>query len=292
MPLGRWAHRHARWLFPAPAMLLVAAIVAYPIAYTAWMSAQEWAVSSLTPPRFVGGANYAKLLGDDSRFREAVARTIEFTAVAVAAETVLGLAMALLFNREFWGRGLLRTLAILPMVATPTAIGLVFAMMYHPTLGVANYLVSLTGLAPFRWTYSSQTALYALAAVDVWQWTPLIMLIALAGLASLPREPYEAAHLDGATALQAFWHITLPLLRPTLVVAVLFRSIDALKTFDIIFVMTQGGPANASETINLLLFNQAFSYFNMGYASSMAVALFAVVMGAALVLVKLRRTAW
>jgi multiple sugar transport system permease protein len=292
VPLGRWAHRHARWLFPAPAVLLVAAIVAYPIAYTAWMSAHEWSVSSLTPPRYVGGANYAKLVGDDARFREAVGRTVEFTAVAVAAETLLGLGMALLFNREFWGRGLLRTLAILPMVATPTAIGLVFVMMYHPTLGVANYLLSVVGLAPFRWTYSSQTAVYALALVDVWQWTPLIMLIALAGLASLPREPYEAAHLDGANAVQAFWHITLPLLRPTLVVAVLFRSIDALKTFDIIFVMTQGGPANASETINLLLFNQAFSYFNMGYASSMAVALFAVVLGASLVLAKLRRAPW
>ena len=116
------------------------------------------------------------------------------------------------------------------------------------------------------------------------------MLIALAGLASLPREPYEAAHLDGASPVQAFWHITLPLLRPTLVVAILFRSIDALKTFDIIFVMTQGGPANASETINILLFNQAFSYFNMGYAASMAVALFALVMGASLILIKVRRT--
>jgi multiple sugar transport system permease protein len=158
---------------------------------------------------------------------------------------------------------------------------------------VANYLVSLVGLSPFRWTYSSQTALYALALVDVWQWTPLIMLIALAGLASLPREPYEAAHLDGASPRQAFWHITLPLLRPTLVVAILFRAIDALKTFDIIFVMTQGGPANATETINLLLFNQAFSYFNMGYASSMAVALFALVLGASLLLIKVRRsTTW
>ncbi len=119
------------------------------------------------------------------------------------------------------------------------------------------------------------------------------MLIALAGLASLPREPYEAAHLDGATHLQALWHITLPLLRPALVVAILFRAIDALKTFDIIFVMTQGGPANSSETINILLFNQAFSYFNMGYSASMAVALFALVMGASLILIKVRRsTTW
>jgi multiple sugar transport system permease protein len=289
--VARWGHRHARWLFPAPALALVAVIVVYPIAYTVWMSLQEWTASSLTPPRFIGLENYGKILLGDARFRDAVARTLYFTVLAVAAETVLGVAMALLFNREFWGRGLLRTLAILPMVATPTAIALVFVMMYHPTLGVLNYLAGVVGLAPFRWTYSSQTALYALALVDVWQWTPLIMLIALAGLASLPREPYEAAHLDGASAVQAFWHITLPLLRPALVVAVLFRAIDALKTFDIIFVMTQGGPANASETINILLFNQAFSYFNMGYAASMAVALFAVVMGASLLLIRVRRTA-
>ena len=278
-------------MFPAPAVVLVAAIIVYPIIYTGWMSLHEWFASSLTGPKFIGAANYVKILVGDARFREAVVRTLYFTLVAVAAETILGVAMALLFNREFWGRGLLRTLAILPMVATPTAIALVFVMMYHPTLGVANYLLSLVGLSAFRWTYSSQTVLYALALVDVWQWTPLIMLIALAGLASLPREPYEAAHLDGATAIQRFWHITVPLLRPTLVVAILFRSIDALKTFDIIFVMTQGGPANSSETINLLLFNQAFSYFNMGYAASMAVALFALVMGASLILIKVRRSA-
>jgi multiple sugar transport system permease protein len=289
--LGNWGHRNARFLFPAPAVLLVAAIIVYPIVYTVWMSLQDWFASSLTAPKFIGLANYQKILIGDPRFREAVVRTFYFTGLVIAGETALGVAMALLFNREFWGRGLLRTLAILPMVATPVAIGLVFVMMYHPTLGVANYLVSLTGLAPFKWTYSSGTALYALAVVDIWQWTPLIMLIALAGLASLPREPYEAAHIDGATALQAFWHITLPLLRPAIVVAILFRAIDALKTFDIIFIMTQGGPANSTETINILLFNQAFSYFNMGYASSMAVALFAVVMGASLILIKLRRTA-
>jgi multiple sugar transport system permease protein len=289
--LGRWGHRNARWLFPAPAVLLVAAIIVYPIVYTVWMSLQDWFASSLTAPKFIGAANYQKILVGDPRFREAVIRTLYFTGLVIAGETVLGVAMALLFNREFWGRGLLRTLAILPMVATPVAIGLVFVMMYHPTLGVANYLVTLIGLAPFKWTYSSGTALYALAVVDIWQWTPLIMLIALAGLASLPQEPYEAARIDGATTLQAFWHITLPLLRPAIVVAILFRAIDAIKTFDIIFIMTQGGPANSTETINILLFNQAFSYFNMGYASSMAVALFAVVMGASLILIKLRRTA-
>ena len=296
LPLGirisRFGHRYARFIFPAPALLMVACIIVYPVLYTGWMSLQEWFASSLTPPKFIAVENYQRILTGDPRFRDAFFRTLYFTLIAVSVETVLGVTMALLFNREFWGRGLVRTLSILPMMATPTAISLVFVMMYHPTLGVMNYLVSLTGLSPFKWTYSSKTALYAIALVDVWEWTPLIMLIALAGLAALPKEPYESALIDGASTLQSFWYITLPLLRPTIVVAILFRAIDSLKTFDIIFVMTQGGPSNASETINILLFNQAFSYFNMGYASSMAVALFAIVMGASLILMKVRRDGW
>jgi multiple sugar transport system permease protein len=290
--LSRFAHRNARYIFPAPAALTVALIIVYPVFYTGWMSLQEWFASSLTPPKFIAFANYQQILTGDPRFRDAFFRTLYFTFLAVSVETILGVGMALLFNREFWGRGLVRTLSILPMMATPTAIALVFVMMYHPTLGVMNYLVGLLGLSPFKWTYSSQTALYALALVDVWEWTPLIMLIALAGLAALPKEPYESALIDGAGGFLSFWYITLPLLRPTLIVAILFRAIDALKTFDIIFVMTQGGPSNASETINILLFNQAFSYFNMGYASSMAVALFAIVMGASLILMKVRRVGW
>ena len=128
--LGGWGHRNARWLFPAPAVLIVAAIIVYPIVYTVWMSLQDWFASSLTLPKFIGLANYQKILFGDPRFREAVIRTLYFTALVIAGETVLGVAMALLFNREFWGRGLLRTLAILPMVATPVAIGLVFVALY------------------------------------------------------------------------------------------------------------------------------------------------------------------
>lgn len=290
--VSRFIHRNARFIFPAPAFLVVGLIIVYPVIYTGWMSLQEWFASSLTLPKFIGTANYQKILTADPRFREAFFRTLWFTLVAVSFETALGVTMAVVFNREFWGKGLVRTLSILPMMATPTAISLVFVMMYHPTLGVLNYLVTRLGLPLFTWTYSSKTALYAIALVDVWEWTPLIMLIAMAGLASLPKEPYESAKIDGASAFQCFYLITLPLLRPTLVVAILFRAIDALKTFDIIFVMTQGGPANASETINILLFNQAFSYFNMGYASSMAVALFAIIMGICLILMKVRRVGW
>lgn len=290
--LSRLMHRHARVIFPAPAVLVVAIIIVYPVFYTGWMSLQQWVLASIAPPKFLGLANYQEIALRDARFHWAFLRTLYFTLLAVTAETALGVGMALLFNREFWGRGLMRTLSILPMVATPTAIALIFVMMYHPTLGVVNYLLSLVGIGRFMAIYSSRTSLYALALVDVREWTPLIMLIALAGLAALPKEPYESARIDGASALQSFWYITLPLLRPTIVVAVLFRAIDALKTFDIIFVMTQGGPGNSSETINILLFNQAFSYFNMGYASAIAVALFALVMGASVFLMKVRRVGW
>ena len=132
----------------------------------------------------------------------------------------------------------------------------------------------------------------ALVIVDTWQWTPLIMLIVLAGLAALPGEPYEAAMIDGASKAQMLWLITLPLLRPTIVTAALFRLIDSLKTFDIIFVMTQGGPGGASDTINIYLFNTAFAYFHMGMASSMVVIFFAIVLGVSLLAVRIRRATW
>jgi multiple sugar transport system permease protein len=142
-----------------------------------------------------------------------------------------------------------------------------------------------------NWLGQKYYAMTAVVLVNVWRGLPFFAITILAGLVSIPREFYEAAEADGAGPVARFWHITLPLLRPTIVVAILFRAIDALKTFDIIFVITQGGPANSTETINVLLFNQAFSYFNMGYASSIAVALFATVMGASLLLIRLRRTA-
>jgi multiple sugar transport system permease protein len=287
-----WLERNARYVLPMPAVAAVLLMLAFPLAYTLWMSLHDWTISSTAAPAFAGLDNYVKLLTSDPRFKNSVWITFYFTVLAVTVQTLLGVSMALAFNRQFWGRGLLRTLAILPMVATPVAIALIFVMMFHPTLGVMNYFVTLVGLAPFTWTYASQTVIPALVLVDTWQWTPLIMLIVLAGLAALPQDPYEAAMIDGASKWQMLWTITLPLLRPTIVTAVLFRLIDALKTFDIIFVMTQGGPGGASDTINIYLFNTAFSYFHMGLASSMVVIFFAIILGVSLIAVRVRRATW
>ncbi len=287
--LTRFLGRHPGWLFPLPAVLALFLLMIFPVVYTVWMSLHEWFVSSITPPKFVGLANYVQIIARDTRFHQSLLRTIYFTGLAVVVQTVLGVGVALIFNREFLGKGLVRTLFLFPMVATPVAIALVWMMMFNPTLGILNYFLKVLGLPPGLWIANARTVIPALVLVDTWQWTPFITLIALAGLSALPQEPFEAALIDGASGWQTFWNVTLPLLRPTIMVAVLFRTIDALKTFDIIYVMTQGGPGNASETLNIYIFQMGFSYFHMGSASSLLVILFAIVMFISILLTRMRR---
>ncbi|MGE3271703.1 MAG: carbohydrate ABC transporter permease [Chloroflexota bacterium] len=287
-----WFERNAQLVMPLPAVIGVAAMLAFPLIYTLYMSFQDWTISSNDSPIFVGLDNYIRLFTSDARFLNSLRVTFYYTIFCVTVQTFLGVSMALLFNRQFWGRGVLRALAILPMVATPVAISLIFVMMYHPQLGILNYLLKQIGVAPWTWTYASSTVIPALVIVDTWQWTPLIMLICLAGLAALPHDPYESAMIDGANRVQLLWYITLPLLRPTIITALLFRLIDSLKSFDVIFVMTQGGPGNASDTINLYLFNTAFSYFKMGQASSMVVVFFAIILGLSMIVARIRRATW
>lgn len=281
---GGWVERNLKWLFPLPAVVFILGMMAFPIAYTGYISFTEWSMSATQAPLWVGLKNYVTLLFKDKRFWMATWRTFYFTGLAVIAETVLGVILALLMNRDFPGKNLIKTLFLLPMVATPVAIGMVWLLMYEPSIGFLNYALGLAGIPPQPWLASERAALPSLVLVDVWQWTPMIALIALAGLVSLPHDPFEAAEVDGATPLQVLWHVTLPLLRPVLGVAVILRSIDALKTFDIIYAMTQGGPNYASETLNLYGYTLGFNYFQMGLASSLLIIFFAIVMGAVIFL--------
>jgi len=280
-------------VFTLPAVAVVAVLMVFPVVFTLYMSVHSWYASSLTSPEFVGLANFKRAFVDDERFRNALWLTIYFTVLATALQLVLGVAVALLLNRPFRGKGVMRAIFLLPMVATPVAIALVWMMMYNPTLGVMNYLVGLVGLGPYNWVSNAAIVIPALAVVDTWEWTPLITLITLAGLATLPVEPYESAQIDGASTPQMFRHITLPLLRPTIVVAVLFRAIDCLKTFDIIYVMTQGGPGTATETLNIFLYLQAFAFFNIGFASAVVVVYFLIllVMSVGLMITR-QKTSW
>jgi multiple sugar transport system permease protein len=271
--------------FIAPAVVVVLAVIVFPWMFTLWMSLFDWRIGS--PHVFAGLTNYTDLFGNQ-RFLEAVVHTLVFTAMAVAAPLVLGTAAALVFHEKFVARGVLRGLFVLPMMATPVAIALVWTMMFHPQQGVLNYLLSLVGIGPSEWVYSPRLAILCLVMVDVWQWTPLVMLIVLGGLASLPTDPFEAAHMEGATRWQTLRHVTLPLLLPFILVAAVVRLIDALKTFDTIYVITQGGPGTASETINLYLYLQAFSFFQIGKASAVVVVFFLLVIGLSWLLFRLR----
>ena len=272
-------------LFIVPAGLVVAAVIVFPWLFTLFMSLMDYHVPGALS--FAGLANYRRMLGDE-RFLWAIVHTLYFTALAVLLPTVLGVFAAVCFNQRFALRGLARTVFILPMMATPVAVALVWTMMFHPQLGVLNYLLTSVGLPPSTWVYDSATVIPTLVMVETWQWTPLVMLVVLGGLASLPADPYEAAALDGASAWQCFRLITLPLVWPFIMVALVLRAVDALKAFDTIFVISGGGPGTSSETLNLYLYQEAFAYYDIGYASAIVVVFFVLILLVTLLLMARR----
>jgi multiple sugar transport system permease protein len=279
--------RPSYWPFIAPALTVVCAVIVFPWAYTIWMSLHEWKVGS--KPTFVGLANYIRL-PSDTRFVESIGHTLVYSALSVVLPLAFGTFAAVVFHNKFPMRGFLRGLFIMPMMATPVAIALVWTMMFHPQLGILNYLLSLVGLPPQLWVFHPATVIPSLVLVETWQWSPLVMLIVLGGLAAIPSEPYESAQIDGATRWQTFRYISLPLIMPFLFIAGMIRMIDAVKSFDIIFAITQGGPGTASETINVYLYSVAFVYYDVGYASAIVVVFFALIVALAGALLRLRQT--
>ncbi|MBO0126005.1 carbohydrate ABC transporter permease [Agrobacterium sp. OT33] len=278
------------WPFVIPALIVILAVIVFPWVFTLWMSVHRWTLGQ--EQSFIGFENYIRLAGD-IRFWESLWHTLIYTVLSVVAPLFLGTLAALVFDAQFPLRGFLRGVFVMPMMATPVAIALVWTMMFHPQLGVLNYLLSLIGIGPLEWIYNQSTVIPSLVMVETWQWTPLVMLIVLGGLAAVPREPYESAEIDGANAWQKFRYLTMPMIAPFLMIAVIIRSIDAVKSFDIIYAMTQGGPGTASETINIYLYNTAFSYYDIGYGSAMAVVFFIIIVALSFVLLMVRqRSQW
>lgn len=274
------------WPFIWPAMIVVLAVIIFPWAFTIWMSLNEWKVGrSIT---FVGLENYLRL-PRDPRFIEAMRHTLVYTALSVVLPVILGTFAAVIFHQKFPWRGVLRGIFIMPMMATPVAIALIWTMIFHPQLGVLNFMLSLVGIGPQLWTTHPNTVIPSLVLVETWQWTPLVMLIVLGGLASIPTEPYESALIDGANMWQMFRYITLPLITPFIFIAAMIRMIDAVKAFDIIYAITQGGPGSASETINVYLYSVAFAYYDIGYASAIALVFFVLIVVLAAVMIFLRQ---
>ena len=284
-----FTERNLQILFPLPAIVFVAMLMVFPVLYTLLLSFTNWNLTSGSPLSFVGFKSYARVL-TEPRFLHALARTFYFTFFAVAIEGFLGVATALLLNRAFVGKSVAKLLLLLPLVSTPVAVGIVFNLFFDPTTGLANFILKSVGLPEGLWVSSAASVLPSLIIVDVWQWTPMITLIVLAGLAGLSNEPVEAAHVDGASEWQILRYITIPMLMPVILTAIILRLIDALKTFDIIFAMTGGGPGYASETLNIMAYKYSFEYFRMGQSSVILVVLFVVVFGCSLGIMKLRES--
>jgi multiple sugar transport system permease protein len=282
-----FAERNLHRLFPLPAILFVALLMVFPVLYTLVLSFTNWNLTSGMPPAFVGWRSYVRVL-TEPRFLDALGRTFAFTIGAVAVEGVLGVAGALLLHRSFVGKSVAKLLLLLPLVATPVAVGIVFNLFFDPTIGLLNFVLQALGLPPGLWVSHQKTVLASLMLVDVWQWTPMITLIVLAGLAGLSDEPVEAARIDGASEWQIIRFVTLPMVMPVILTALILRLIDALKTFDIIFAMTGGGPGYASETLNIMGFKYSFEYFRMGQSAVVLVVLFLVVFGCSLLIMRLR----
>lgn len=281
--------RNLKYIFPLPAVIFVFVLMVFPVCYTFFLSFTDWTLTSGKPLAVVGLRNYVSVF-KEARFLQAFGRTVYFTLAAVTAETVLGTAIALLLNRRFFTKETVKTVLLLPLVATPVAIGIVWNLFYDPTIGILNYVINqIFGLPICGFVSDAKTVMPSLILVDIWQWTPMIALIVMAGLAGISHEPYESAMVDGANNAQVLFHITLPILMPTILTAVILRSIEAVKTYDIIYSMTGGGPGYASENMNILAFKYSFEYFRMGQSSVILVYLFIVVTLFCLIVMRIRK---
>jgi multiple sugar transport system permease protein len=267
----RWARaRSSPYLLLLPAAVALAAVAAYPLIYGIRASFERYRFG-----RDLGSAgltNYRAILHDEV-FWTAVGTTARYVAFAVVIETLLGLGLALLVMRELRFGGIIRVGLILPMTIAPVVVGVIWRLMYASDIGIVNPVFSWLGLSQPNVLANSRSAFIGVVAVDVWEWTPLMFLIILAGLQSIPQEPLEAARIDGAGRLRMFFDHTLPLLFPVLMVAVVLRTIDAIGTFDQIFVLTKGGPGTSTQLISTYAYNTAFLFTQYGRAMAMMVAL-------------------
>ena len=247
----------------APALAVLVALSIYPLFYSVKVS--------LTGPAGFTLANFSRLFAD-RYFALALGQTLLFTGVALAVEFTLGLALALLIDALGRGKAFFRAGLLVPMLLPPVVAAVIWRLIYNPQFGVLNATLAQLGADPrsFTWTSGESSALWSVILVDIWEWTPFLFLLLTAGLQAIPRDPLEAARLDGASSWQILRDITLPLLKPTIVLAVLLRAMDLARIFDQVFLLTQGGPGFATETVSLYIYRTAFRFDQFGYAAAMS----------------------
>ncbi|HET7615738.1 MAG TPA: sugar ABC transporter permease, partial [Bacillales bacterium] len=253
------------WLL-LPTLILLLFLNVYPLIYSVKVSFTSFNTFGQAFG-FAGLENYARIL-QDAHFWGSLGTTVLYTFVVVAAEMTLGLALALVLGNEKRFTGVLQWVLIIPMMISPLIVGVIWKLMYNTDMGIINYILNSAGLSSINWLGDPTLAFLSVVVVDIWQWTPMCFLIILAGLRSLPTDPFESAKIDGASAWQILQRITIPMLKPVLLVALLIRTMDALKTFDQIFVLTKGGPGRATETISFLMYQTAYKFSQFGLAAA------------------------
>jgi multiple sugar transport system permease protein len=287
---SRWRRVRRRlepFFFIGPAFVAIAIILIYPLGYSFWLSFHEWTLRGfrLGVP-WVGLSNYTSLL-QNLEFTNSLRVTGTFMLFAIGIEFLLGMGLALLLNHDLRGKNLMRSLILLPMMCTNVVIGLVWRLLLNYEFGLVNYYLSVLGLQRVEWLSKPAMAMPAVVMVDVWNTTSFVALMLLAGLQALPDEPFEAARIDGASAWQSFVYLTLPLLRQTILVALLWRVIDTFRIFDVIYLLTAGGPARATETVSIYVYRYGFQSFNLGFASAASYIMILIMMVIAAILARM-----
>ena len=281
-------------LFMLPAVIILVVTQGYPLAYSAYFSLRDWTLArSPHPGPYIGLDNYTRAF-DDSVFTGAVDTTVTFALSATLFELLVGFTLAYLTVGESFWLQVSRTILIMPMVIAPVAVGTMWRMMYSARAGLINYLLSRVGLHGPDWLGDPSVALKSLVIVDVWEWSPFVMVIYAAALTSLPNEPFRAARVDGASRWQIFRHITLPLLMPVTMLVLMFRLIDTLLTLDIVVTTTFGGPGFKTYTLSFWIYQQGLRYFNISYAAatSWIMLIGCLLVAIVLLLVRQRVTHW
>ena len=271
-----------------PSLIALMMVLALPLVYSLVTSFFDTNLKYRGLGDFVGLQNYIEVL-KDTYFLDSVKTTVIFTFFVVVIEFLVGLGIGLLLNNIRKARNFFFTIIIVPMMITPIAVGLIWRLLLHSDLGIVNYVLSQIGLMGRAWLADASIALKTVMFIDIWQNVPYMVLVILAGLVTLPTEPYEAAAIDGASRLQSFFTLTVPMMIPTFSVVLLLRTITALKTYDLIFVLTRGGPGTTTEVISYHIYQQAFRYLEIGKASAMSYLLLLMIVPVAFLFIRASR---
>lgn len=269
--------RRFGWLMTAPGLVALMLVVTGPLVVTIVTSAFEYTLVHPGYHTFVGIDNYRSAF-TENYFGEAIWVTVKFVVAVVLLEFVIGFTVALMLNAVTRFKNVYYPILLMPLLINPVVVAQIWRMFLHPELGIVNYLIGLVGVSKVNWLGDADIAFWTVVLVDIWHQVSFMIILLLAGLSALPKEPYEAARMDGASTLQSFIHITLPLMRPVIVVTLLIRLIFAIKTFDLIFIMTRGGPGTATDLISYFIYRSAFFGLDIGQASAISVLLLVVVL--------------